>query len=172
MSLTTPRLNPRRSHLITLVTLVTRDSVMLNWEMEFKKWCPAFKLLTYYGTAKERKAKRQGWSKPHAFHVCITSYTLALQDAKVWRRVPAFVCVCVHALLLGARVRARACVATLDEPHSVTRHTVNLPSLAKHHTITRITRITTVTTVTRVTRTPHRCSAARSGSTSSSTRRT
>lgn len=56
---------------------------MLNWEMEFKKWCPAFKLLTYYGTAKERKAKRQGWSKPHAFHVCITSYTLALQDAKV-----------------------------------------------------------------------------------------
>lgn len=58
-------------------------SVMLNWEMEFKKWCPAFKLLTYYGTAKERKQKRQGWSKPHAFHVCITSYTLVLQDAKV-----------------------------------------------------------------------------------------
>lgn len=56
---------------------------MLNWEMEFKKWCPAFKLLTYYGTAKERKAKRQGWSKPNAFHVCITSYTLVLQDAKV-----------------------------------------------------------------------------------------
>lgn len=56
---------------------------MLNWEMEFKKWCPAFKLLTYYGSAKERKLKRQGWSKPNAFHVCITSYTLALQDAKV-----------------------------------------------------------------------------------------
>lgn len=56
---------------------------MLNWEMEFKKWCPAFKLLTYYGSAKERKAKRQGWSKPNAFHVCITSYTLVLQDAKV-----------------------------------------------------------------------------------------
>lgn len=62
---------------------------MLNWEMEFKKWCPAFKLLTYYGSAKERKQKRQGWSKPHAFHVCITSYTLALQDAKVcgWFRL-------------------------------------------------------------------------------------
>jgi SNF2 family DNA or RNA helicase len=41
--------------------------------------CPAFKLLTYYGSAKERKAKRQGWSKPNAFHVCITSYTLVLQ---------------------------------------------------------------------------------------------
>ena len=41
--------------------------------------CPAFKLLTYYGGVKERAAKRQGWSKPNAFHVCITSYTLVLQ---------------------------------------------------------------------------------------------
>ena len=41
--------------------------------------CPAFKLLTYYGSVKERAAKRQGWSKPNAFHVCITSYTLVLQ---------------------------------------------------------------------------------------------
>ena len=52
---------------------------MLNWEMEFKKWCPAFKLLTYFGSAKERKIKRHGWSKPNAFHICITSYTLVLQ---------------------------------------------------------------------------------------------
>jgi SNF2 family DNA or RNA helicase len=52
---------------------------MLNWEMEFKKWCPAFKLLTYFGSAKERKTKRHGWSKPNAFHICITSYTLVLQ---------------------------------------------------------------------------------------------
>lgn len=54
-------------------------SVMLNWEMECKKWCPAFKLLTYFGSAKERKVKRHGWSKPNAFHICITSYTLVLQ---------------------------------------------------------------------------------------------
>jgi len=59
---------------------------MLNWEMEFKKWCPALKLLTYYGSAKERKLKRKGWSRPNAFHVCVTSYTLALQDAKMLRR--------------------------------------------------------------------------------------
>ena len=31
---------------------------MLNWEMEFKKWAPAFKILTYYGNQKERKQKR------------------------------------------------------------------------------------------------------------------
>ena len=59
--------------------IVVPTSVMLNWEMECKKWCPAFKLLTYFGSAKERKLKRHGWSKPNAFHICITSYTLVLQ---------------------------------------------------------------------------------------------
>jgi hypothetical protein len=66
--------------------IVVPTSVMLNWEMEFKKWCPGFKLLTYYGTVAQRKAKRTGWSKPGAFHVCITSYTVVLQDAKMFRR--------------------------------------------------------------------------------------
>ena len=41
--------------------------------------CPAFKILTYFGTTKERKLKRAGWSKPNSFHVCITTYTLILQ---------------------------------------------------------------------------------------------
>jgi hypothetical protein len=59
---------------------------MLNWETEFKRFCPAFKLLTYFGSAKERKIKRAGWSKPNAFHVCITTYRLITQDAKVFRR--------------------------------------------------------------------------------------
>ena len=34
--------------------IVVPTSVMLNWETEFLKWCPAFKILTYFGSAKER----------------------------------------------------------------------------------------------------------------------
>ena len=60
--------------------IVVPTSVMLNWEMEIKKWAPAFKIVTYYGNQKERRLKRVGWSKPNAFHICITSYKLVTQD--------------------------------------------------------------------------------------------
>ncbi|XP_060528585.1 helicase domino isoform X2 [Cylas formicarius] len=66
--------------------IVVPTSVMLNWEMELKKWCPAFKILTYYGTQKERRMKRVGWTKPNTFHVCITSYKLVIQDHQSFRR--------------------------------------------------------------------------------------
>uniref|UniRef100_A0A183IH08 Helicase domino n=1 Tax=Soboliphyme baturini TaxID=241478 RepID=A0A183IH08_9BILA len=66
--------------------IVVPTSVMINWEMELKKWCPAFKILAYYGSLRDRKEKRKGWSKPNAFHVCITSYKLVLQDHLMFRR--------------------------------------------------------------------------------------
>ncbi|XP_060112592.1 helicase SRCAP isoform X2 [Heteronotia binoei] len=66
--------------------IIVPTSVMLNWEMEIKRWCPSFKILTYYGAQKERKLKRQGWTKPNAFHICITSYKLVLQDHQAFRR--------------------------------------------------------------------------------------
>lgn len=66
--------------------IVVPTSVMLNWETEFLKWSPAFKILTYFGSAKERKFKRQGWLKPNSFHVCITTYRLVIQDSKVFKR--------------------------------------------------------------------------------------
>lgn len=66
--------------------VIVPTSVMLNWEMEFKKWCPGFKILTYYGTQEERKRKRQGWTNDDVWNVCITSYQIVLQDNQVFRR--------------------------------------------------------------------------------------
>lgn len=66
--------------------IVVPTSVIINWEVEFKKWLPGFKVLTYFGSMKERKLKRKGWTDPDMFHVCITSYTLAVQDVHILRR--------------------------------------------------------------------------------------
>ena len=66
--------------------IVVPTAVMLNWEIELMKWCPSLKILTYYGSLKERKLKRTGWSKNNAFHVCITSYKLVMQDHLMFRR--------------------------------------------------------------------------------------
>jgi SNF2 family DNA or RNA helicase len=62
--------------------IVVPTSVMINWEMEFKRWLPAFRVLCYHGSAKERKEKRKGWSDSNSFHVCITSYQLVVQDQR------------------------------------------------------------------------------------------
>ena len=66
--------------------IVVPTSVMINWEMEFKRWMPAFRILCYHGSAKERKEKRRGWMDPNRFHVCITSYQVLLQDALIFKR--------------------------------------------------------------------------------------
>ncbi|KAK4941173.1 swr1 complex component [Elasticomyces elasticus] len=66
--------------------IVVPTSVMLNWEMEFKKFLPGFKILTYYGNQEERKQKRRGWMADDSFNVCITSYQLVLQDASSFKR--------------------------------------------------------------------------------------
>lgn len=67
--------------------IVVPTSVMLNWEMEFKKFLPGFKVLTYYGTQEERKQKRRGWvSHADKWNVWITSYQLALKDDQVFKR--------------------------------------------------------------------------------------
>jgi len=67
--------------------VVVPTSVMLNWEMEFKKWCPGFKILTYYGDINERKRKRVGWRNTgrDMINVVITSYQLILQDAAAFK---------------------------------------------------------------------------------------
>ncbi|KAK6076917.1 Helicase SWR1 [Seiridium cupressi] len=66
--------------------VIVPTSVMLNWEMEFKKWCPGFKVLSYYGSIEERKRKRQGWQSDDMWNVCISSYQIVLQDHQVFKR--------------------------------------------------------------------------------------
>ncbi|KAG6853514.1 hypothetical protein C0991_003644 [Blastosporella zonata] len=66
--------------------IVVPTSVLLNWEMEFKKFLPGFKVLSYHGSQKRRKELRQGWSDKHHFNVCVTSYTLASRDAHIFKR--------------------------------------------------------------------------------------
>ncbi|KAF9463593.1 SNF2 family N-terminal domain-containing protein [Collybia nuda] len=68
--------------------IVVPTSVLLNWEMEFKKFLPGFKVLSYHGNTKRRKELRQGWTDKHHFNVCITSYTLASRDAHIFKRKP------------------------------------------------------------------------------------
>ena len=66
--------------------IVVPTSVMLNWEIEFKKFLPGFKVLTYYGTQEERKKKRAGWLDNDKWNVWITSYTLITNDQQVFKR--------------------------------------------------------------------------------------
>ena len=66
--------------------VVVPTSVMLNWEMEFRKFLPGFKILTYYGSAEERKEKRKGWMNNDKWNVMITSYTFAAADESILKR--------------------------------------------------------------------------------------
>jgi len=66
--------------------IVVPTSVLLNWEIEFKRFCPSFKVLTYHGSRQYRNTLRKGWNSENTFHVCITSYNLILSDATMFRR--------------------------------------------------------------------------------------
>ncbi|KAF4600068.1 swr1 complex component [Pleurotus pulmonarius] len=68
--------------------IIVPTSVLLNWVMEFKKFLPGFKVMSYHGGTKRRKELRQGWNDKHHFNVCITSYTLASRDAHIFKRKP------------------------------------------------------------------------------------
>ncbi|KAK9477544.1 SNF2 family N-terminal domain-containing protein [Lipomyces japonicus] len=66
--------------------IVVPTSVMLNWEMEFKRFAPGFRILTYYGNPAQRKEKRRGWNDDDTWDVCITSYQLVIHDQHAFRR--------------------------------------------------------------------------------------
>uniref|UniRef100_A0A3B5L2J3 Snf2-related CREBBP activator protein n=1 Tax=Xiphophorus couchianus TaxID=32473 RepID=A0A3B5L2J3_9TELE len=69
--------------------IIVPTSVMLNWEMELKRWCPGqVMFLCFIGFVCSFSfiGCMVGWTKPNAFHVCITSYKLVLQDHQAFRR--------------------------------------------------------------------------------------
>lgn len=66
--------------------IVVPTSVMLNWEIEFKKFLPGFKVLAYYGTQQERKEKREGWMDDNKWNAWITSYNIVTKDQQIFKR--------------------------------------------------------------------------------------
>ncbi|XP_019524477.1 PREDICTED: E1A-binding protein p400 isoform X3 [Hipposideros armiger] len=67
--------------------VVVRSCNILKWELELKRWCPGLKTLLYVGSHRELKAKRQGWTEPNSFHVCVTSYKLFFRGYPAFARV-------------------------------------------------------------------------------------
>ncbi|XP_019718329.1 E1A-binding protein p400 isoform X5 [Hippocampus comes] len=66
--------------------IVVRTCKLLNWEVEFKRWCPGLKILLYLGTERERKVQRMRWREANSFHVCVTSYKLMMKDRRHFLR--------------------------------------------------------------------------------------
>lgn len=50
-----------------------RTSKLLNWEVEFKRWCPGLKILLYLGNKKERRSKRMVGFAVFKYHLLITT---------------------------------------------------------------------------------------------------
>jgi SNF2 family DNA or RNA helicase len=68
--------------------IVVPTTVVLNWELECRRWAPGLKVITYIGSAKERLQLRKGWTADGAFNICITSFHILMQDRNVFRRRP------------------------------------------------------------------------------------
>jgi DNA helicase INO80 len=71
--------------------VVAPASTLHNWQQEIARFLPNFRVLPYWGTAKDRQILRKSWSKLYTkdppFHVLITSYQLVVVDEKYFQRV-------------------------------------------------------------------------------------
>ncbi|KAI5854565.1 SNF2 family N-terminal domain-containing protein [Tricharina praecox] len=68
--------------------VIAPSSTLHNWQQEISRFVPDFKVIPYWGGAKDRKILRKFWdrktpvyTKDSPFHVLITSYQLVVQDA-------------------------------------------------------------------------------------------
>lgn len=74
--------------------VVTPASTLHNWQQEITKFVPDFKVLPYWGNAKDRKILRKFWDrkslrygKDAPFHVLVTSYQLVVADAAYFQKM-------------------------------------------------------------------------------------
>eukprot|EP00079_Xenopus_tropicalis_P007691 NP_001265364.1 E1A-binding protein p400 [Xenopus tropicalis] len=67
--------------------IVARSCKILKWELELKRWCPALKILLYFGSQSELRRKRQTWNEPNNFNVCITSYKQFFKSHKAFKKM-------------------------------------------------------------------------------------
>ncbi|KAI5962398.1 INO80 [Candida pseudojiufengensis] len=74
--------------------VVTPASTLHNWQQEISKFVPNFKVLPYWGHAKDRKVLRKFWDrkslrydKDAPFHVLVTSYQLIVSDIAYFQKM-------------------------------------------------------------------------------------
>ncbi|KAM3825856.1 E1A-binding protein p400 isoform 3-T3 [Vipera latastei] len=67
--------------------VVVRSCNILKWELELKRWCPGLKILLYIGTQRELRMKRQEWTEPNSFNVCITSYKQLFKGHQAFMKI-------------------------------------------------------------------------------------
>ncbi|KAK6205084.1 DNA ATP-dependent helicase [Scheffersomyces amazonensis] len=74
--------------------VVTPASTLHNWQQEISRFVPDFKVLPYWGNAKDRKILRKFWDrksfrygKDAPFHVLVTSYQLVVVDAPYFQKM-------------------------------------------------------------------------------------
>lgn len=74
--------------------VVTPASTLHNWQQEITKFVPDFKVLPYWGNAKDRRILRKFWDrksivyhKDSPFHVIVTSYQLAVADSQYFQKM-------------------------------------------------------------------------------------
>lgn len=74
--------------------VVTPASTLHNWQQEITKFVPEFKVLPYWGNAKDRKILRKFWDrkslrydKDSPFHVLVTSYQLIVADIAYFQKM-------------------------------------------------------------------------------------
>lgn len=74
--------------------VVTPASTLHNWQQEISRFVPDFKVIPYWGNAKDRKVLRKFWDrrnlrygKDAPFHVLVTSYQLVVADAAYFQKM-------------------------------------------------------------------------------------